>query len=348
MGCLAELFFQRINENLKNIFEGRIPAVYDDPKRYENDGLDEDTDFEDEYEADDFDYIVDDEDEDENAIWDDAEEDAADEDDTDDPPEKKRRKRKKKDIFADSDTDAEDAEAEEYEKARRRLAKEQRIIDEIEADAAENPIEDDGDDTGDEQPERKLLKRELRAQALKRLEDSARTLKDYENLVAWYDRLDANRQRKERYHELYRSGEDVPLDYGASEDALCFPDTLNDVLTRQERKGDFIDSIFYCPYDIHELVTDADMSVILRELNEDHKFLLFLSALWQYSSVKIAAIRGQSDRNIRKVRNTMLKKIRKKLLAALTEKVQAQQPLTLLEKEFLKENGVDIEKATKK
>ena len=44
----------------------------------------------------------------------------------------------------------------------------------------------------------------------------------------------------------------------------------------------------------------------------------------------------------------MLKKIRKKLLAALTEKVQAQQPLTLLEKEFLSENGVDIEKAMKK
>ena len=323
--------------------------MYDDPKRYENDGLfDEDTDYEDEYEADDSDYIVDDEDEDENALWDDAEEDAADKDDADEPPKKNRRKRKKKDVFADSDTDAEDAEAEEYEKTRRRLAKEQRIIDEIEADAAENPIEDDSDDTGDEQPERKLLKRELRAQALKRLEDSARTLKDYENLVAWYDRLDANRQRKERYHELYRSGDDVPLDYGASEDALCFPDTLNDVLIRQERKGNFIDSIFYCPYDIHELVTDADMSIILRELNEDHKFLLFLSALRQYSSTKIAAIRGQSDRNIRKVRNTMLKKIRKKLLAALTEKVQAQQPLTLLEKEFLSENGVDIEKNTKK
>jgi len=323
--------------------------VYDDPKRYKNNGLyeDEDTDYEDEYEADDSDYIVDDEDEDdENALWDDAEEDTADDDDTDDPPEKKRRKRKKKDIF--TDTDADDAETEEYEKTRRRLAKEQRIIDEIEADAAENPIEDDSDDTGDEQPERKLLKREIQAQALKRLEDSARTLKDYENLDAWYDRLDANRQRRERYHELFRSGDDVPLDYGASEDAVCFPDTLNDVLKRQERKGDFIDTIFYCPYDIHELVTDADMSVILRELNEDHKFLLFLSALRQYSSVKIAAIRGQSDRNIRKVRNTMLKKIRKKLLAALTEKVQAQQPLTLLEKEFLKENGVDIEKSTKK
>ena len=59
--------------------------MYGDPKRYENDGLceDEDTEYEDEYEADDFDYIVDDEDE--NALWDDAEEDSSDDDDTDDP-----------------------------------------------------------------------------------------------------------------------------------------------------------------------------------------------------------------------------------------------------------------------
>ena len=313
--------------------------MFDDPKRYEHDGFYEDADYENEYIADDSDYITDDE-EDENALWDDEAEAA------DALPEKKRRKRNNQAVLADNDTDSEEIEL--SEQALRQITKEEQLIEELETDAAENPIEDDGDDSGDEQPERKLLKRELRAQALKRLEDSARTLKDYENLVAWYDRLDANCQRKERYHELSRSGDDVPLDYGASEDALCFPDTLNAVLTRQERKGDFIDTIFYCPYDIHELVTDADMSVILRELNEDHKFLLFLSALRQYSSTKIAAIRGQSDRNIRKVRNTMLKKIRKKLLAALTEKVQEQQPLTLLEKEFLSENCVDIEKTTKK
>lgn len=312
--------------------------MYEDPKRYENDSFyDEDTDYEDEYDTDSSDYIDEDE-EDENALWDD-EEDTNDEADPDEPPRKKRKKRKEKIIY----TDAEEEEAEEQEQAQRRLAKEQRLIDELEADAAENPIEDDGDDTGDEQPERKLLKRELRAQALKRLEDSARTIRDFENLVAWYDRLDANRQRKERYHELFRSGDNVPLDYGAAEGGLYFPDTLNDVLSKMERKGDFIDSIFYCPYDIHELVTDGDISNILRELSEDSKFLMFLWALRQYSSVRIAAIRGQSDRNIRKVRNTMLKKIRKKLLAALTEKVQTQQPLTLLDKDFLRENGVDIE-----
>lgn len=308
--------------------------MFDDPKQYDHDELYEDEvlDSEDEFEADDYDYIVDGEDEDENALWDEEE----------DANEHPRKKRKKKAAFSDSDTDSDDAELDEYEKTRRSLAKEQRIIDELEADAKENPIEDE--DTDDEQPERKLLKRELREQALKRLEDSARTLRDYENLVAWYDRLDANRQRKERYHELFRSGDDVPFDYGASEDALYFPDTLNDVLSKQERKGDFIDSIFYCPYEIHEIVTDGDMCNILRELSEDQKFLLFLWALRQYSSARIADIRGQTDRNIRKVRNTMMKKIQKKLLAALVQKVQAQQPLTLIEKKFLTENGVDIEK----
>lgn len=311
-----------------------------DPRRYDNDDLyEEDTGYEDGYDTDDYDYIIDDEDEDENALWNDDEDSTEADEDLDEPPQKKRRKRKEKTVFADMDTD--EAETEEYNKTQRSLAKELRLIDEIEADAAVNPIEDD--DTGEEPPGRKLLKRELRAQALKRLEDSARTLRDYENLVAWYDRLDANRQRKERYHELYRSGDDVPLDYGAAADGLYFPDTLNDVLSKLERKGEFIDSIFYCPYDIHELVTDEDVSNILRELNEDHKFLLFLWALRQYSSTRIATIKGQSDRNIRKVRNTMLKKIRKKLLAALTEKVQAKQPLTLLEKDFLIENGVSIE-----
>ena len=306
---------------------------------FEDDYRDEDEEYEDDY----FEHIDDDEEEDENAFWDD--EDAADTEIAD-PPDKPKRKRKKKDIEDSSDESyPEEAEAESAEQAQRQIALEQNIIDRLEADAAEHPFEDDA---GDEEPERKKLKRELRAEALARLEDAARTQRDFENVIAWWDKLDANRERRERYHELSRSGDDVPFDYSASEDALCFPDTLKDVLTRQERKGDFIDSIFYCPYDIHELVTDADMSVILRELNEDHKFLLFLSALRQYSSVKIAAIRGQSDRNIRKVRNTMLKKIRKKLLAALTEKVQAQQPLTLLEKEFLIENGVDVEKDARK
>ncbi len=226
-------------------------------------------------------------------------------------------------------------ETELSEEGRLQLAKEQSLIEEMEDEAEENP-----EINGNEPPQRKLLRRELQAQALARLEDSARTQQDFERIVAWWDRLDANRERRERYHEISRSGDDVPLDYGASADALCFPDSLNSVIEKQIRKGDFIDAIFYCPYDIHQLVTEEYLSEILRELSDDHKFLLFLCAVRQLSSAKIAVIKGQTDRNIRKARSTMLKKIRKKLLPALKEKEQKQ--LTLLEKEFLRENGIDF------
>ena len=113
-------------------------------------------------------------------------------------------------------------------------------------------------------------------------------------------------------------------------------------------KGDFIDAIFDCPYDIHELVTEEYLSQILLELSEDHKELLFLCAVKLFSSTRVAAIRQQSDRNIRKVRNTVLKKIRKKLLAALTEKAEKQQPMTLLEKAFLAESGKVVDSVKKK
>ena len=306
--------------------------MFEDDYRYE----------EEDYESDDYKYIEDDEEEDENALWDDTEDISA-HDDMGEPPEKKQRTRKKKADFSNDNTYADEAEMAEQEK--RQIALEQNIIDRLDADAEEHPFEDDA---GDEEPERKKLKRELRAEALARLEDAARTQRDFENVIAWWDRLDADRERRERYHELSRSGDDVPLDYGGSANELFFPDMLNDVLEKQLRKGDFIDAIFYCPYDIHELVTEEYLSKILWELNEEHKELLFLCAVRLFSSTRIAAIRQQSDRNIRKVRGTMFKKIRKKLLPALLDKAEKQQPMTLLEKNYLEDNGVAIESEEKK
>ena len=290
---------------------------------FEDDYRDEDEEYEDDY----FEHIDDDEEDDENALWD--EEDAADAE-IDDPPDKPRRKRKKKDIEDSSDESyPEEAEAESAEQAQRQIALEQNIIDRLEADAEEHPFEDDA---GDEEPERKKLKRELRAEALARLEDAARAQRDFEKVIAWWDKLDANRERRERYHELSRSGDDVPLDYGASANELFFPDTLNDVLEKQ----------------IHELVTEEYLSEILLELKEDHKELLFLWAVRLFSSTRIAAIRQQSDRNIRKVRNTMMKKIRKELLSALTDKAEKQQPMTLMEKAFLSDNGKAVDTEVQK
>ena len=61
---------------------------------------------------------------------------------------------------------------------------------------------------------RNTLKRQARADYLRRLENSARTVEDFEEVVDTYDKLDANRERRERYNEI-RQGE-YNLQYSGS------------------------------------------------------------------------------------------------------------------------------------
>ena len=185
------------------------------------------------------------------------------------------------------------------------LAGEEQTQDENAIEQDEHPI----DMETEEPTERKTLKRVLKQQALIRLENAARTEGDFEEIVKWWDRLDQNRERRERYHEVLRSGDEFPLEYGASPDAPTYPDSLNHVLEKQVRQGDFLDVIFNCPFEIHELVTDSKLSKILAGLSDDQKELLYLCGVRCLSAAKAAEIRGQTDRNIRKVRSTMIKKI---------------------------------------
>ena len=185
-------------------------------------------------------------------------------------------------------------------------------------------------EVNNESPQEIGLKRQLQDTALERIGDAARNIKGFYDLIDNMDRLDANRERRERYHEVSR-GDNVPLDYNTAEDGQMFPYYLSKAIWRQIQKGDFIDAIFNCPYELHELVTERYIADILKTLSEDNKEILYYIALRRYSTSKIAAIRGQTDRNIRKVRNTMLKRIRKKLYAALVGRKR----ITADERKFL-------------
>ena len=88
----------------------------------------------------------------------------------------------------------------------------------------------------DEPPETKKLKRDLQREALARLENAARTTADFQNVVSWWNRLDSNRERRERYHEVSRSGVDIPLDYGATLDGEIIPYDVNDVLINKSAR----------------------------------------------------------------------------------------------------------------
>ena len=182
-----------------------------------------------------------------------------------------------------------------------------------------------------------MLHRESRALAIRRIEESARTEADFENVLYWWDKLDANRERKERDHEIGRSA--VPLEWGADEMYLSDRPSYDMVLRKLLLAGEFIDIIFDHPETIHELVTDAELSEILKDLKPHLKNMLYYLFLRDYSTTEYAESIGQSDRNIRGIRETALKKIRKLYGGILTYRKENNLPMTLDEKFFL-ENGV--------
>lgn len=160
----------------------------------------------------------------------------------------------------------------------------------------------------------------------------AKAYEFFEEDIMENDLVDANRERKERYHEIGRS--DVPLEWGMSPDEIVIPAPIQHVFWKQIMKGDFIDAIFNCPFELHELVTDADISKAIFALKDVQKELLYQLTIKGYSGQIIAAFREQTDRNIRKIRDTMLRKIRKFFVNALRERMDNQMPLTKEEQTF--------------
>ncbi len=201
--------------------------------------------------------------------------------------------------------------------------------------AAELDDEDEEDEAAPKNDKR--LKREILAEALKRTEESARTLKDFQGVIAEWDRLDRNRERRERDHENLRG--DVPLEFQAVPEPRIVPLWMNAPDYRQLCSGFFLDILFDCPYEMHELTADEFISNMIRNLSEEHKEVLFYLSLRLYSTTRLAALRGQSDRNIRKLRLTIHKKLQRAFYQHLQEKQAAGNSLTLREQEFFRVFG---------
>ena len=191
----------------------------------------------------------------------------------------------------------------------------------------------------------KRLKRELRAEALRRLEDAARTAEDFAVVVEEWNKLDRNRERRERDHENLRG--DIPLEYQAVSDPNLIPRWMNTAAYRQLMSGNYIDVLFDCPYEMHDLTADIFISRMINELSEEHKEVLYFLALRLYSTTQLAAVRGQSERNIRKLRKTIRKKLQRQMFEHLCGKHKNGSSLTLRERQFIKEYSTVAEKQGK-
>ena len=211
-------------------------------------------------------------------------------------------------------------------KQRRQLRLERLGLLEDELEKDDCYPEYDDEDTGE-----KRLKREIQAEALRRLELAARTEEDFAYIIKQWDRIDRNRERRERDHEVLRG--DIPLEYQAVPNPKIIPLWMNDPAYRQLNSGYFLDVLFDCPYEMHELITDEFLSDLVKSLSETQKEVLFFLALRLYSTSRVAKLRGQTARNIRKVRATIQRKLQRKLYVHLSGK----EHLTLREKTFLEE-----------
>ena len=232
------------------------------------------------------------------------------------------------DVFYDDDGNETELEKTELDTAAEEVEEAELVIE-----AQDDPIakEDEVPEDPVEAP-RKKLKRELRAEALARLESVARTEADFTKVTEWWDRLDRNRERKERYHEVSRG--DVPLEYKATYDGLIFPLHLNNPMKKQAQRGDFIEWLFDCPFEMDELVY-LPFSRFIQRLSDEHKEILFFHYLHRYSTVELGAMRGQSDRNIRKVRTTMMKHLRRDFQRWLKRQIELGQQ-SQMPKEYIR------------
>lgn len=181
---------------------------------------------------------------------------------------------------------------------------------------------------------RKRIAQSVREEALRRLELSARTTQDYMTIVSWYDREEQSRMRKERRYESLRG--DIPLEYSALPEAEILPHSMSQPTFRQICRGEYDDYLANCLFTMHDLTDKSYLRRIIYDLKLDHKEIVYFLGIRLYPTKKLAALRGQSERNIRKVRDTVRRKIQKKAYDILTKKQERHDDLTHQEQKFLK------------
>jgi hypothetical protein len=176
-----------------------------------------------------------------------------------------------------------------------------------------------------------MLMRESRAVALANIEDAARTEDDFKAVNAIWDEKDRiETWRVEKQETLSKK----PL---AEKDTkgIIIPEPLNHPYWRQILSGNFLDVIHDCPHEIHEVTASRSVYELTKALDDNRKEILYYWAIRLWSPQRIAAYRGQSDRNIRKVYNKMIDEMRESLYKRLYPRYIAGKPLTYLQKDFV-------------
>lgn len=193
----------------------------------------------------------------------------------------------------------------------------------------------------------KRLKRDLRLEALHRLEVSARYPWEFQKVTDTWNLLDANRQRMQREHELLRGN--VPIDHGTdSSTVTIFPRYLNDPIRRQVQCGQFEDALANCVDTMQDFTTKEYARAAVCKLIRSHRESLYLLYIKLIPVKELAKLRGSSLQTVYRTKDTMLLRLREAAHEALSAMQVQGIPLTKTEHLFLAQfTNSDTQKARK-
>ena len=93
----------------------------------------------------------------------------------------------------------------------------------------------------------------------------ARTVAEFDELIKEMDRLDRNRERRERYHEILQE-EYIP-DGEEFYSGRIFPAALDSPECKLILRGMFLDLFYNCPYEMYQLTADPFSFMLADENN---------------------------------------------------------------------------------
>jgi len=161
----------------------------------------------------------------------------------------------------------------------------------------------------------KLL-RDVKREELIIVEEAARTVEDFDELFEKYwDTRDDNRERKERRNEYLMN--DEMFDWNLWDD------------------DNFIDLIYCNPTDMHQLVSDVDLSRLIKKSTQKQKAVFFPYAVRRCGTTKISVCHCMTDRNVRKLCDLMKDNIQREMSVILQKRIKTGEPLTIEQRQFL-------------
>ena len=170
---------------------------------------------------------------------------------------------------------------------------------------------------------RKMLKREVEALALLRMENAARTIEDFEAVSKKWDTREESAARKQRRYGFYTNEE------------------VSDWLSKAERWFEFLDIIFCNPQEFPVLIEDVDIYRLVAAIRQKPKDILYLSAIRLQKPQQIAEIKKKTDRAIRKMKTKMIDDLQNDLCERLLIRIRKNGAITPNQRRLLEEYLLD-------